>query len=161
MRVHFGADARLHGIIEVGGQALNVIPERAVVAFQVRAATTTRAREIGQWFEESCQAAATMTQTRVVVDRPSPEYAHLVSNPVLAARCARYLGNAGENVEPVAANEATASTDAGNVSHQLPTLHPFVQVAPRGTPSHSTPPRTPSGTPSRTLARRAGRCAST
>ncbi|MQA79625.1 MAG: amidohydrolase [Streptosporangiales bacterium] len=138
MRVHFGADARLHGIIEDGGQALNVIPERAVVAFQARAATTTRAREIGRWFEESCQAAATMTQTRVAVDRPTPEYAHLVSNPVLAAQCARYLGDAGETVEPVAANEATASTDAGNVSHRVPTLHPFVRVAPRGTPSHST-----------------------
>lgn len=138
MRVHFGPDARLHGIVENGGQAVNVIPETAVVAFQVRAATTTRAREIGRWFEESCQAAATMTQTRVTVEQPAPEYAHLVSNPVLAKRCAAHLADAGERVEPVAVNEATASTDAGNVSLRVPTLHPFVQVAARGTPSHST-----------------------
>jgi metal-dependent amidase/aminoacylase/carboxypeptidase family protein len=34
--------------------------------------------------------------------------------------------------------DAAGSTDAGNVSLALPTIHPFIQIAPVGTPLHST-----------------------
>ncbi|MCU1558175.1 MAG: amidohydrolase [Microbacteriaceae bacterium] len=138
MRTHLSSSARLNGIITSGGQAVNIIPERCEVVFQVREHTLDAARQLGLWFEKSCQAAAIMTQTTVSVTRPSPDYAHLVSNPVLAGRCVDYLNEAGLTVESAAPDEATASTDAGNVSLRIPTLHPFIQVAPRGTASHST-----------------------
>lgn len=137
MRMHLSSDARLHGIITNGGQAVNVVPDLCEVVFQVRAKTLVDARELGSWLEECCRAAAVMTRTTVEITKPSPDYAHLVSNPALAHRCALYLRAEGMPAEPAAPGEATASTDAGNVSLRVPTLHPFIQVAPRGTASHS------------------------
>lgn len=137
MRAHLSSDSRIHGIIVDGGQAVNVIPERCVLEVQVRAATIDSAKRLGRWFEDSCAAAAVMAEVRVEIEAPAPDYAHLVSNPILAERASRYLSEGGLTPEAAAANEATASTDAGNVSLVVPTLHPFVAVAPRGTASHS------------------------
>ncbi|MFT4123161.1 MAG: M20 family metallopeptidase [Microbacteriaceae bacterium] len=137
LRQHIPASARLHGIITNGGTAPNVVPDLTEAAYIVRDVTLDSAVALRERIVTVAEGAAAMTGTRAeVLDSVAP-YAHLRSNLTMAARLERHLGEIGLEVVPPSPEEGTASTDAGNVSLALPTVHPFVGIAPLGTPGHS------------------------
>jgi amidohydrolase len=145
LRQHIGRHARLHGVITNGGSAANVIPDLTVADFYVRDATLEEATVLMERVRACAQGAALATETTVEVTAVAPPYAHLNSNLVMADRVGGYLSALGFPVEWASGTEATASTDAGNVSLAVPTVHPFVQVVPRGTPGHSVAMREAAG----------------
>jgi metal-dependent amidase/aminoacylase/carboxypeptidase family protein len=53
----------------------------------------------------------------------------------------RYRANAQalgrEAVDPSSGAKVVASTDMGNVSYAVPSIHPIIQVAPAGVPIHT------------------------
>ena len=59
----------------------------------------------------------------------------MVNNPTLLEIWRRLLGEVGIADDPIDPN--AGSTDMANVSHEVPTIHPYMQIAPRGTPGHS------------------------
>src|SRR5207253_1443178 len=50
---------------------------------------------------------------------------------------ARVLGLIGFSVDPDDGEAGYGSTDCGNVSQALPTIHPYIRIAPDGVPGHS------------------------
>ena len=147
LRQHIGSRARLHGVITNGGAAANVVPDLTEADFYVRHETLDQATELADRVRDCAEGAALMTGTSAEMVSASPSYAHLNSNHTMAGRLGRYLEELGYPAEPPSPDDATGSTDAGNVSLTLPTVHPFVQVAPRGTPSHSIALREAAATP--------------
>jgi amidohydrolase len=138
LRQHVGPDARLHGVITNGGAAANVVPDLTEADFYVRHRTLDEARALADRVRACAEGAALATGTSAELVDAAPAYAHLNSNETLARRFGGYLTELGVAAVPPSPNDPTGSTDAGNVSLVLPTIHPFVQVAPTGTPSHST-----------------------
>jgi metal-dependent amidase/aminoacylase/carboxypeptidase family protein len=67
-----------------------------------------------------------------------PVYADMIDN---AAIVAHYRANAealGRTVRaPSADGRVVGSTDMGNVSYAVPSIHPMIQVAPPGVPIHT------------------------
>jgi metal-dependent amidase/aminoacylase/carboxypeptidase family protein len=67
-----------------------------------------------------------------------PVYADMVDNGALAER---YRANAealGRIVRaPSSTTRVVGSTDMGNVSYTVPSIHPMIQVAPPGVPIHT------------------------
>ena len=59
----------------------------------------------------------------------------MVNNPTLLDIWRRHLAEAGIADDPIDPN--AGSTDMANVSHEVPTIHPYLAIAPRGTPGHS------------------------
>jgi metal-dependent amidase/aminoacylase/carboxypeptidase family protein len=59
----------------------------------------------------------------------------MLNNPTLLEVWRRHLAEAGIDDDPVDPN--AGSTDMANVSHEVPTIHPYMAIAPRGTPGHS------------------------
>jgi metal-dependent amidase/aminoacylase/carboxypeptidase family protein len=59
----------------------------------------------------------------------------MLNNPTLLEVWRRHLAAAGVADDPVDPN--AGSTDMANVSHEVPTIHPYMAIAPRGTPGHS------------------------
>ncbi|WP_150461485.1 M20 family metallopeptidase [Nesterenkonia ebinurensis] len=137
LRQYAGDNARLHGIIANGGTAPNVIPELSEVKFVVRDTTLERAEALAERVKVCANGAAISTGTKVEISQSSLPYAHLQSNQVMVNRLRTHLQALAWEIEEARPDDKTGSTDAGNVSLALPTIHPFIQVAPRGTASHS------------------------
>ncbi|GAA4219701.1 amidohydrolase [Actinocatenispora rupis] len=136
MRQFVPETVRLHGIITHGGTAANVVPEYARGEFQVRDLTRESVGELVSRFRAAAQGTAAATGTTVEIT-PGLLYAERKNNHPLAFRVADHLRTAGIDVETPVLRGGTGSSDIGNVSLALPTIHPYLAVLPRGTATHS------------------------
>jgi metal-dependent amidase/aminoacylase/carboxypeptidase family protein len=137
MRQQLRPDARVHGIITVGGQQPNIIPEYSAAEFYLRAPSRDYLQELRRRFEAAAEGAATATGCRVQVTVDPTIHDPLRPNPTMAGLFERNLARIGFPVDPDEAEAGYGSTDAGNVSQALPMIHPYVRIAPDGTPGHS------------------------
>jgi amidohydrolase len=147
LRQHIEADARVHGIITNGGAAANVVPDLTEADFYVRHRTLEAATALAGRVARCAEGAALGSGTTVEVWPSAPPYAHLHTNRAMAERLQTHLVGLGVAVEAPLPNDATGSTDAGNVSLAIPTVHPFIQIVDRGVPSHSVAFREAAATP--------------
>ncbi len=139
MRQHLRSDARVHGIITNGGSAANIIPDLATSEWTVRAQDRAYQQEVLRRFVACAEGAATATGTTVKIDvPPNSGYEPMVPSTPLAERWAAHLSDLGVTVQSAAADERMGSTDMGNVSQIVPSIHPYIAIAPDGTPGHST-----------------------
>ena len=138
LRQHIRSNEKLHGIITDGGQAENVVPVRAAGRFKVRAADTARLEVLKARVLACFEGAATQTGARLEA-RWLGGYADVRANRTLA-RAYRENGEAlGRRfVEPERIPASVAgSTDMGDVSHVVPSIHPAIAAFSPGTPGHS------------------------
>ncbi len=136
--------ARVHGIIREGGTAANIIPERTVAWFMLRADDPAEYRRMRTRFEAMCRAAAEATDTTVEVTF-SGYATTMVNNPVLAERFRANMGAYG--IVDQGDDPNAGSTDMANVSWVCPTIHPDLAICEAGTPGHSIRFRDAAATP--------------
>jgi amidohydrolase len=129
--------ARLHGFLEEGGTAPNIIPERTSGEFLVRARDDAYMQELVQKVKNIFQAAALATGCEVRLTFDEEPYVDLRNNGVLAKLFEENLRHVG--VDPVEGVPwaGAGSTDMGNVSHVVPALHPTIGIATAEVPGHS------------------------
>jgi len=86
-----------------------------------------------------CQGTgATATGCTVEYEWLEPAYADLLRNPAFEDLYATNSSSLGRVVpEPGEAGAVVGSTDMGNVSYVVPSIHPMVSVAPRGVGIHT------------------------
>ena len=140
LRQHMLPSDRVHGIITDGGQAPNVVPDRATAHFYIRSAepgTLTTLTDRVRAILESA-AAATGTTAELTWD-PCPPYLPVRNNRPLAARYAVNVADRGRQVLPrgIAPTSLAASTDLGNISVRVPAIHPLLAIAPPEVTIHS------------------------
>jgi len=139
MRQQLRPEARVHGIISAGGSAANIIPDHAMAKFSVRALDRRYQQEVVRRFIACAEGAATATGTKLKVTvHENSGYENMMFSTPLAARWAEHLRALGQTVQPVTEDERMGSTDMGNVSQLLPSIHPYIGIAAEGTPGHST-----------------------
>ncbi len=139
LRLVLRSDARVHGIITEGGSAPNIIPDRAVAKFSVRALDRVYQQEVLRRFIACAEGAATATGTTVKITvHENSGYENMVPSTPLSERWGEHLAELGIAVAPPATDERMGSTDMGNVSQVIPAIHPYIAIAPEGTPGHST-----------------------
>jgi amidohydrolase len=135
-RPHLRADAKVHGIITHGGDAPNVIPARASALFVVRALDRDYQRTLAKLLRDVAEGAALATGARLEwIERRG--CANLVPNEVLGETMARRMRELGLAVVPAPDYGKMGSTDMGDVSQLVPSIHAFIAMAPPGTPGHS------------------------
>jgi amidohydrolase len=139
LRQHIRATERIHGIITDGGQAPNIVPERAAGLFYVRAATEGRLRRLKERVMECFRAGATGSGAQVNVRTLGEDYADMFTNAPLAAAYAENLAQLGRTALPAGDVPAAiaGSTDMGNVSKLVPAIHPMIAASPPGVALHS------------------------
>ncbi|MEV0184535.1 amidohydrolase [Streptomyces sp. NPDC050625] len=147
MRQFVRPSARIHGIVTHGGDAPNVVPERAEIDMYVRESTTAALDDLMDRVSAAADGAALATGTTVVLTETAPRYAERFNNMVMADRIAAYSASIGLELEPPSAQNPAGSSDIGNVSAILPAIHPYVQICERGTSSHSVAMREAARTP--------------
>ncbi|MEI5132522.1 M20 family metallopeptidase [Streptomyces libani] len=129
--------ARIHGIVTDGGQAPNVVPADAAVDLYVRDRTAASAEALVARVERAAHGVAMATETTAEVSETGPMYADRRNNTVLAERFGQTVRALGLDIVPGDPATPAGSSDIGNLSQLLPVIHPYVQIAERGTPSHS------------------------
>ncbi len=137
MRQQLRPDARVHGVITNGGQQPNIIPEYTSADFYLRSLDRTYLQEVRRRFEAAAEGAATATGCRVQVTVDPRIHDPLKPNGPMATLFERNLARIDFPVDPDDGQAGYGSTDAGNVSHAIPTIHPYIRTAPDGVPGHS------------------------
>lgn len=127
-------DSRVHGIIQEGGTAANIIPSRTRAWFMVRSPDEAYYRELRERFQGLCEAAALAADCTVEVEF-SGGASTMKHNRTLGDRFAANLAAYG--IEDRAPSDNLGSSDMGNVSQILPTIHPCVAICEEGVPGHS------------------------
>jgi amidohydrolase len=139
LRQHIKQSERLHGIITEGGLAANIVPERAACRFYVRALDIHELGELKQRVHHCFEGAALSTGTRAEIKWGNTDYLDMKTNwPVADAfmKNAEALGREFFPVKEIPQGFA-GSTDMGNVSHRVPSIHPMLAVAPAGVIIHN------------------------
>ena len=129
LRLRFGEQALIAGIITAGGTAPNIVPALAEMKCTVRSLSSDY---LEQQVLPAVRALATGiaegTGATVTLEHYEPLFKELIQNTDLAAYFAENLRLLGEPVRQLPDNDAGGSTDVGNVSHVAPTLHPELSI---------------------------------
>ena len=124
------------GIVAEGGLRPNIVPDRAVGRFTLRAPDRATLARAERAFRETARSSASPTGARVVVRPVDEVYAEMRTNRTLADCFRRELRRLGRRTVE-APRRTMGSLDMGNVSHVAPSVHAYVAVAPRSAPLHS------------------------
>jgi amidohydrolase len=132
LRQHIRAGERIHGIITDGGQAPNIVPESAAGRFYVRAATSEELAALRKRVEGCFHAGAAATGAEVEIDWCDVDYMDICFNAPLAESFQENAEQLGREFFPYDQLPAhfQGSTDMGNVSHRVPSIHPMLASAP-------------------------------
>ncbi|MEW5818703.1 MAG: M20 family metallopeptidase [Cyanobacteriota bacterium] len=134
LRQFVDSDIRLHGIIRHGGDASNVIPEKAVVEYTVRANNTEKLKKIAEKVKTIAQSSAVMNGIDLNIDE-----GNIFDNAIVVPELANLLLNNAKLVgaERIIEADEGGSTDFGNVSHKVPSECLDIAFVPDGTPGHT------------------------
>jgi amidohydrolase len=126
--------SRVHGIVQEGGTAANIIPDRTRAWFMIRSDDRAYYETMRTRFREIAEGAARQAGVSVEVGFFGGSTT-MNSNRALADRWvanALAYGVVDEGPDPF-----IGSTDMGNVSWVVPTIHPDLSIVAEPTPSHS------------------------
>ncbi len=138
LRQHVTPSERIHGIITEGGEAPNVVPERAASFWYVRSPTVSGLAALKGRVLAALEAGAAAAGCRMDHEWEDPAYADMVDNDVMVERFRRNIERTGRSLpEPTAASSVVGSTDMGNISHLVPSIHPTIAVAPPDVSIHT------------------------
>ena len=138
LRQHILPTERVHGVFTDGGGKPNIVPGHAAMEWYVRSPTTEGLHELGERVLQCLHAgalAAGCTMEHTWID---PPYAELRTDPVLLAAYSRHAAELGRPLgDPAELGHVVGSTDMGNVSQAVPSIHPMIAVAPPGVSIHT------------------------
>jgi amidohydrolase len=127
LRQHLRAGDRVHGIVTKGGDAANIIPAHTEGKWMVRAATLEQLKEAQAKVTRCFQAGALATGATLELtsdERPYSEMRHDHDLSALYQRNAEALGRSF----PDRSDRGAGSTDMGNISLALPSIHPTIGI---------------------------------
>jgi metal-dependent amidase/aminoacylase/carboxypeptidase family protein len=136
LRQHLKATERITGVITDGGSAPNVVPERAVSSYFVRAATPDDLQVLKRRVERCCRGAAEATACEVGLTWGDADYLDMRVNEPLADAYEANAATLGRVMTPYEGLPA-ATSDMANVSHRVPVLHAVIGCAPLATMLHT------------------------
>jgi amidohydrolase len=134
LRLHLRDGSRISGIITHGGEAVNIIPARAAGKFQMRSLEDNDLDELKAKVLNCIESAALPTSCRVE-HQWGPRCNAMKNNETMLSAWRKNMAALGREVTGISRN--SGSTDAGNVSVRLPTIHAFLSISRDTRPFHS------------------------
>ncbi len=129
MRQHMRATDRVHGIITHGGDAPNVIPARTQARYMVRARTIGELGDMRDKVLRCFEAGALATGAKLEIVGGTKPYAELHHDPRISALYAANAQSIGRHLFTMPGANGGFSTDMGNVSLKIPSIHPTIGIA--------------------------------
>ncbi|XP_033739663.1 peptidase M20 domain-containing protein 2-like [Pecten maximus] len=130
MRQQMKPTWRVNGIIKKGGVKANIIPEEAVLQYSIRAPNKTELNVLLEKMSHCFESAAKATGCKVECKNSDVPYLNFIGNKELASTFetnAKELGLAFDE-DRMCSEGIQASSDIGNVSYIVPSLHPVFHI---------------------------------
>jgi amidohydrolase len=130
LRQHLRQSDRVHGIITHGGDAPNVVPAHTSAKYIVRGENLRDLEDVRTKVYRCFEAGATATGATLEIrggDKPYADMRFDAEMNAIYRRNAEAAGRTFPELGPAAAR-VTASTDMGNVSHAIPSIHPAIGI---------------------------------
>ncbi|MEU8657072.1 M20 family metallopeptidase [Actinoplanes philippinensis] len=119
---------RIAGFVRSGGDKTNIIPSRSVLEYEVRTPDIAQLDALRRRVHACFEAGALATGATVEFRRTEPDYLDLRNDPWLIERYSGHLAAFGRTAVPLPHGFAAASTDMGNVSRIVPSIHPTIGI---------------------------------
>ncbi|GAA4975852.1 M20 family metallopeptidase [Yinghuangia aomiensis] len=116
----------VHGVVTHGGEAPNVIPGRVTADYDCRAETADDLHELKARIRACFEAGALATGADLELTDVGRDYADLRQDAEFGDAYRRAAEALGRSFDHVPSGMRGGSTDMGNVSHVLPTIHPSI-----------------------------------
>ncbi len=128
LRQHLPSMTRVHGIVDHGGDAPNVVPAHTAGRFMVRARSTDGLESLRDRVVACFEAGALATGAQLEV-RPRVRYAHMEQDQEIIERYRFNAERLGRRFYPYAESGlGPISTDMGDISLALPSIHPMIGI---------------------------------
>jgi amidohydrolase len=129
LRQHLAPGQQVHGIITDGGEAANVVPERAAATYYLRAPDLAGLEDLRERVRSCLEAGALATGTELALRTVGNAYEPVRAHPALVAAFGAACEVIGRPYTPdPMGDEVGGSTDFGNVSQLVPALHADLAV---------------------------------
>lgn len=126
----------INGIITNGGKAPNVIPDYASCSFSVRADTVSDLKIVVNNIERIVKAIEDLTGAKAQITK-TLVYSERYPNRCIDEKLKENIAQFDEIMEYPKPNMKYGSSDIGNVSLIVPTIHSYIKIAEPGINSHS------------------------
>lgn len=135
LRQHIKKSQRVHGVILDGGKAANIIPDFTHARFYTRATTRKELDILTEKVNQIARGAAIQTGCDYEFSPIQNGVNEFIKTPKLDELFEKYALEVGEDVSHD--DFGFGSTDTGNVSHIVPTIHPHVKIGSRNLVGHT------------------------
>jgi amidohydrolase len=139
LRQHILPTERIHGIFLKSGEKPNIVPREASSEWYVRSDNVTSLAALKPRVLASLESGALACGCSVSHERIGTAYADMVTNDTMGTMYAHNALTLGRTVTDPrhGGRRVVGSTDMGNVSHLVPSIHPMIASAPVGTSIHT------------------------
>jgi amidohydrolase len=129
---------QVHGIVTEGGSAANIVPSRAVGRFMARSLTSERLAQLRERINACFEAGALATGATLAFEELGHPFSHLESDADILAHYRHAAEELGRDfhLDDEEAARPTISTDMGNVSLVVPSIHPLLMIPTHGAINH-------------------------
>jgi amidohydrolase len=138
LRQHIKEQARVHGIITNGGEAPNVVPAYSAAKFIIRASDYAYLEELQGKVLDCFKGASLASGARLKYRWGEKVYAPIKNNVAMARLFSDNLESLGRKLDIFDSQSPFGSSDIGNVSEVVPSIHPTVAIASPPVSLHST-----------------------
>lgn len=135
LRQHIKKSHRVHGVILDGGKAANIIPDFTHARFYTRATSRKELDVLTERVNQIAKGAAIQTGCDYEFGPIQNGVNEFIKTPKLDELFEKYAIEVGEEVSHD--DFGFGSTDTGNVSHIVPTIHPHVKIGSRNLVGHT------------------------
>ena len=126
----------INGIITAGGSASNIICDHAVAEFTARADSRRFLKKMIEDVRRAAEAGALITAAKLTFTTDLI-YAERHPNHAMGDAFKANMESLGEKMNEPDPTAATGSSDIGNVSLLVPSIHEYLWIAPEGTLAHT------------------------
>ncbi|CEN81304.1 M20 family metallopeptidase [Paraclostridium sordellii] len=123
LRQHVKSDVRIHGIVSDGGEAANIVPEKASCKFYIRASERSYLNEVTKKVINCAKGAELMTGAKLTYRNFENPFDNVINNKVLQDITNNNLIEVGITDILEGKDGPVGSTDIGNVSQVCPTMY--------------------------------------
>jgi metal-dependent amidase/aminoacylase/carboxypeptidase family protein len=135
LRQHIQPNERIHGVFTKAGDKPNIVPDHTVAEWYVRSGTLASLQPLKERVLACLEGGAKAAGCRMEYQATCPEYSDLRTNAPLAEL---YRANAERLGRELArSGNVVGSTDMGNVSYLVPSIHPMIKVSPSDVAIHT------------------------
>jgi amidohydrolase len=127
LRQHLRPSDRVHGIVTKGGDAANVVPAHTAGAWMARAADLAQLEEVRAKVVRCFEAGALATGATLELSEDPVPYSEMRHDHDLSALYRRNAEALGRRFVD-RSDRGAGSTDMGNVSLAMPSIHPTIGI---------------------------------